>query len=355
MKFAYTASYTTNTSEYNRYAQGEGLRVYRISGDGSGWTEIQAVPENNPAFIAFGKGKRVLYAAQSASPVPLTGIVAYAVDQETGTLTKLPRKLDLQRAICCLSVHPSGRFMAAADFKGNIFSISLGEDGTLEEIVDSLPLEGPLGPLTGVQKCPRPHHIPFDLDGGFLVIPDKGCDLVRVLRLDLSSGKLEQVSRTPVRPASCPRHAAFHPNRRMVYMLAEYTSKIHVFRYENGKLTPCQIIPAEQSTYCGLYCKSSELAIHPNGRFLYVSNRGDNTIGIFCIDDGGLLSPITWQKTHGEIPRFSTLDEAGRRLYAGNQKTGSVTSFAVDGDTGLLTWDQRPIPVPCPTWILFSN
>lgn len=355
MKYAYTASYTTNTSEYDRYAKGEGLHVYRISDDGSEWAEIQTVPENDPAFIAFGKDKRVLYAAQSASPVPLTGIVAYAVDQETGTLTKLPHQLDLQRAICCLSVHPSGRFMAAADFKGNLFSISLGEDGSLEKVADSVPLEGPLGPLTKIQKCSRPHHIPFDPDGSFLVIPDKGCDLVRVYRLDPLSGKLEPVSQTPVRPASCPRHAAFHPNRRMVYILAEYTSKIHAFRCENGRLTPCQVISAEQSTYCGLYCKSSELAVHPNGRFLYASNRGDDTIGIFRIDDEGLLSPIAWQKTHGEIPRFFTLDETGGRLYAGNQKTGSVTAFAVDRGTGLLTWDRRPIPVPCPTWILFSN
>ncbi|MCI9267316.1 MAG: lactonase family protein [Lawsonibacter sp.] len=355
MKFAYTASYTTNTTEYNRYAQGEGLHVYCISDDGAQWTEVQAVPENNPAFITFGKNKQVLYAAQSASPVPLTGIVAYAVDRKTGRLTKLPRQLDLQRAICCFSVHPAGRYLVAADFKGNIFSISLRDDGSLERVVDSTSLEGPLGPLTKVQACSRPHHIPFDMDGNYLVIPDKGYDLVHVYHLDPSSGALKRISQTPVRPASCPRHAAFHPNRKMVYMLAEYTSKIYVFRYENGHLTTCQVLSAEQSTYCGLYCKSSEIAVHPNGKFLYVSNRGDDTIGIFRIDSAGLLTPVAWQKTHGEIPRFFTLDEAGRKMYVGNQKTGTVTVFTADSDTGLLTWDQRPIPVPCPTWILFSD
>lgn len=355
MRFAYTASYTTNTAEYNRYAQGEGLHVYRISGDGAEWTEIQSVPEHNPAFIAFGKDKNVLYAAQSASPAPLTGIVAYAVDHETGTLAKLPQQMDLQRAICCLSVHPSGRYLVAADFKGNIFSIALGTDGSLERVADTVVLEGPLGPLTKVQKCSRPHHIPFDLNGSFLVIPDKGCDLVHVYRLDVSSGKLERISQTAVRPASCPRHAAFHPNCGMVYVLAEYTSKIYAFSYDNGRLTTRQVISAERDTYCGLYCKSSEIVVHPNGRFLYVSNRGDDTIGIFRIGDTGLLTPVSWQETHGEIPRFFALDETGGTMYVGNQKTGTVTVFAVDTATGLLSWDCRPIPVPCPTWILFSD
>lgn len=355
MRFAYTASYTTNTTEYNRYAQGEGLHIYRISEDGTDWKEIQSVPEHNPAFIAFGKEKRVLYAAQSATPATLTGITAYAVDTQTGLLTKLPQQMDLMRAICCLSVHSSGRYLVAADFKGNVLSITLREDGSLEKIADMVALEGALGPLTKIQKCSRPHHIPFDLDGDRLVIPDKGYDLIHIYHLDPASGKLERISQTPVRPGSCPRHAAFHPNRTMVYILAEFTSKIYAFHYEDGQMTIRQIISAERDTYCGLYCKSSEIAVHPNGKFLYVSNRGDDTIGIFHIEEDGLLTPVSWQETHGEIPRFFTIDETGRKLYTGNQKTGTITVFDVDSNTGLLSWNRHPIPVPCPTWILFSD
>jgi len=357
MKFAYTASYTTESKAYNRYPAGDGVHVYRVEGDR--WTEIQTVREHDPAFIAFGRDKRALYVAQSASPgSALTGIVAYAVDRETGLLSKMARQIDLKRPICCLSVHPGGAYMAAADFKGNIFAIRLGQDGALEEVTDTVTLEGKLGPLTETQKCPRPHHIPFDLDGNYLVIPDKGLDVVHVYRLDVETGRFQQVEQVPIRPASCARHIAFHPDRRHVYMAAEFTSKVYVFDYDapTGHLTMRQIVSSERSTYCGTYCKNSELCVHPNGKYLYVSNRGDDTIAVFAVDpETGMLSPVGWEETRGEIPRYFCLDDGGERMYVGNQKSGTVAVFSVDGGSGALRWTGRSIPVPCPTWILFSD
>ena len=357
MKFSYTASYTTESSAYSRYSQGEGVHVYSISSDGLEWTEIQTVPEHDPAFIAFGKDRKTLYVAQSASNAALMGIVAYVVNKKTGKLEKLEQQIDFGRAICCLSVHPSGNYMVAADFKGNIYAIRLRQDGALDEITDQVALEGKLGPLANIQKCSRPHHIPFDLDGNYIIIPDKGYDLIHTYQLDTERGKFTCIGQAPIRPASCARHIAFHPDHKHLYVAAEYTSKIFVFDYDNitGSLAMRQVISAERSTYCGLYCKSSEISVHPNGRFLYVSNRGDNTIGVFQIDEKGLLTPVEWTETQGEIPRFFSMDEDGKSLYVGNQKSGNVAVFKVDSKTGKLTWTGKVIPVPCPTWILFSE
>lgn len=355
-RYAYTGSYTTENSAYNRYPAGKGIHVYRVSDEGMTWSEIQCVEEPNPAFIGFGPGQDVLYAAHSASPEPVSGIVAYHVDKESGLLSKMAHQLDLGKPICCFSVHKSGRYIVAADFKGVLHVISLRADGSLESITDTVALEGKLGPLTKIQKCSRPHHIPFDLGGDLLVIPDKGYDLVHIYRLDPCSGKLERLSATGIRPASCARHIAFHPDRKHVYMAAEFTSKVYVFDYnaQDGTLETRQIVSAERSTYVGNYCKSSEISVHPNGRYLYVSNRGDNTIGIFSIDNStGMLTPIDWKSTQGEIPRYFCLNEEGTKLYVGNQKSGNVVVFGVDTQSGKLHIESAPIPVPCPTWILF--
>lgn len=356
MRYAYTASYTTESSAYNRYSSGEGIHVYQVSDDGKTWDEIQCAAEPNPAFIGFGKDKRVLYAAHSASPGPVTGIVAYAVDHQTGLLQKLQQQIDFGKPICCFSTERSGRYMVAADFEGTIYAVSLAEDGALREITDTVALEGTLGPLTKIQKCSRPHHIPFDLDDNYIVIPDKGYDLVHVYRLNLDTGTLELKSQTAIRPASCARHVAFHPNRRNVYLAAEYTSKIYSFAYDaqQGRLSPLQVLSAERDVYTGNYCKCSEIAVHPNGKFLYVSNRGDNTIGVFSIEqDTGKLTSVGWTETRGEIPRYFCLNETGTKLYVGNQKSGNVAVFDVDEQTGCLSWSAPLIFVPCPTWMLF--
>lgn len=356
MRYAYTASYTTENSAYNRYSAGDGIHVYRVSDDEKTWEEIQCVAEPNPAFIAFGKDKRVLYAAHSASPGPVTGIVAYGVDYESGLLSKMKQQINFGKPICCFSVERSGRYMVAADFQGMIYAISLRQDGALCEITDTVALKGTLGPLTKIQKTSRPHHIPFDLDDNCIIIPDKGYDLVHVYRLDMESGKLELKSQTAIRPASCARHVAFHPNRKNIYMAAEYTSKIYSFQYDPGAGTmlPLQIISAERDVYTGNYCKSSEIAVHPSGKFLYVSNRGDDTIGIFSIEeDTGKLTPVGWAETRGEIPRYFCFNEQGTRLYVGNQKSGNIAVFDIDMQNGKLNWIAPLIYVPCPTWILF--
>ena len=184
----------------------------------------------------------------------------------------------------------------------------------------------------------------------------EGYDLVHIYQLNMESGKLELNSQTPIRPASCARHVAFHPNRKNIYLAAEYTSKVYAFDYDTqkGVLSPLQILSTERSMYTGNYCKCSEIAVHPNGKFLYISNRGDDTIGVFSIDgQTGKLSPIGWTETQGEIPRYFCLNETGTKLYVANQKSGNVAVFDVDVINGTLSWNAPLIYVPCPTWILF--
>lgn len=208
---AYVGSFTSENKEKNRCAAGEGIHCFHVSKDLRQWAAFQMVQEYNPAFLQLSRGRKLLYAGNSASEVPVGGIVAYYIDSHSGKLEKAPHQLDLGRPICCFCERPQGDYMVAADFKGGLYVIQLNEDGTLDRVVSTLQLEGKLSPLSHI-KCSRPHHVLFDASGDHLLVADKGLDLVFVFAFDVAEGKLRETCRAAVRPASCARHIAFHPD-----------------------------------------------------------------------------------------------------------------------------------------------
>lgn len=318
---------------------------------------MQTVPIDNPAFIGFHPSKPVLYASQSATnDVDLTGTVVFHIDAQTGLLRKSEAQFIQHKAVCCFDIAPSGKYMVQADFSGMLEVFLLDCNGVPYRKTDTVQLGGNTGPLSKIQKSSRPHHIKFDILGKNIVVPDKGLDLVHIFRLADLTGKLEHVRSVPVRPASCVRHVSFHPNNRFVYINAEYTSKIYVFEYDcdDGSLNPVQILSTERPTYTGLHCLNSEVQVHPSGRFLYVSNRGDNTICRFLIDElsGALHSP-EWYKCGGDSPRYFSIENCGRNLIVGNQKSGSITVFLINPQNGSLSPAICEIQVDCPTWMLY--
>ena len=351
--FAYTGSYTTSSLSYNRYPSGVGLHVFELVNDG--WESIQDIEIQNPAFLCFSKDKRTLYAACSKSPEPICGIATFHVEKD-GTLKSIKNDFEFEQPICCLTVDCAGTHMIAADFKGNLFLISLNADGTMHKILDKLTFTGTIGPLRKIQECARPHQVPFDLDGRFLIIPDKGLDEIHTL--EIKKNKFHRIDDISVRAASCMRHIAFHPNRQFAYAVAEFTSRVYAMRYDSttGHLDILQSLATERDLYTGNYCKASEIEVHPEGKMLYVSNRGDDTIGEFSIDEHtGLLKPVGWVNTGGAIPRYFCLNDEGTRLYACNQKTGNIVEFDVIPKTYELKNTGRAFNVPCPTYLLFKS
>lgn len=350
--YAYVGSFTSENKERNRCAAGEGIHCFRVDPQTQDWEAFQTVREYNPAFIQLSRSRNLLYVGNSASEVPVGGIVTYGIDRNSGKLAKTERQLDLGKPICCFCERPQGDYLVAADFKGGLYVLRLNADGTLNGVTDTLQLEGKLSPLSNI-TCSRPHHCMFDAAGEHIVIADKGLDLVLVFAFDAASGKLRETCRAAVRPASCARHIAFHPNQKYVYIVAEYLCKIYVFDYDaqNGTIRMKQVISAERDTCVG-ECKSSEIQVHPNGKFLYVSNRGDDTIGVFEIDGKtGMLTSLEWTETTGEKPRYFGLTPEGTQLFVGNQKSGTIAVFHVDAQSGRLTLEKAGIPVDCPTWI----
>jgi 6-phosphogluconolactonase (cycloisomerase 2 family) len=240
-----------------------------------------------------------------------------------------------------LDVHSLGEWAVVANYTGaTVAVLPVAQDGRLAEPSDVVPLQGPQGPDAVEQSAPHPHDIPFHPSGAFLAVPDKGLDSVFIFRLDLQKGRFLMADPPFVRsaPGAGPRHIAFHPSRAWAYVINELGSTLSVYRFKaNGdafqELGTVSSLPGD----AGGRSTGSEVAVHPSGRFVYLSNRGHNSVAAFGINQkDGHVTPIGWYPTHGDTPRAIALDPAGRFLYAANQGSDTIYGFRVDDRDGSL-------------------
>ena len=353
--YVYIGTYTTENSKGNRNAHGVGIYVYEINRETGAWTLVQEVPTLNPAVLAFGKDMKYVYCVNSNSG----DVSAFTRDAATGKLSLLNTATTDGKNIMVFSVDPAGEWMVTGDHKGIINVFRLNTDGSIGQKTDSFVLPGEKGPLNEkIQPWSRPHHVPFSPDGRYVLIADKGLDIVHSYRIDRVTGKLTLVQQLKCHGASCPRHLWFHPNRKWAYVNTEYTSTIIASQYdaEQGTLSPFQVVSALPDTYFDTNTMTSELVVHPNGRWLYISNRRHNSLGAFSIDPGnGRLTPIGWVNCGGKKPRFFAIAPGGKFLFNGNQSSDTITVFQINQETGALIDTGKIIQTPTPVWMLFTG
>jgi 6-phosphogluconolactonase len=158
------------------------------------------------------------------------------------------------------------------------------------------------------------------------------------------------------RRADCPRHASVHPNGKWCYVNMEFSNNIMAFDLDNGKLYPFQIVSALPDYYVDTISKTSEVVVHPSGQWLYVSNRGYDSITVFSIDPfSGRIAPFQWIESGGKIPRFFAIDPSGTRLFACNQYSDTIVEFEIDLHTGRLRRTGQVISTPTPVCLIFSD
>lgn len=352
--YVYMGTYTTENKKNNRNACGKGIGVYRIDPETSKWDLIQEEACLNPAVLAFGKDKASIYCVNTGSGY----VSAYRRDRETGKISILNQAMTDGNNVMILSVDPAGEWLAAGDHKGIITIFSLEADGKIGEKTDSFQLPGEKGPLNEkIQPWSRPHHLPFSPDGNYMFAADKGLDIVHIYRLDRATGKMSLVQQLPCHGASCPRHIAFHPNQKWVYFNTEYTSTIVCSSYDSkeGHITPFQVVSALPDDYYDIKNMTSELAVHPNGKSIYISNRRHNSLGAFSINkDDGRIAPIGWVSAGGVKPRFFAIEPSGKYLFSGNQMSNTLVVFEIAED-GMLKETGKSLEIPCPVWILFTG
>ena len=207
------------------------------------------------------------------------------------------------------------------------------------------------------QQGPHAHSANLDPANRFLLAPDLGMDKVMIYRLDLENGKLvaNEPSHAPTTPGAGPRHLVFHPDGRYVYVINELGSTVTAFSYDadRGSLRELQSISTLPEGFSG-DSTTADIHVHPNGGFLYGSNRGHDSIAIFGIDrNTGELSPRGHQSTLGNTPRNFAIHPSGEFLLAGNQDSDSIVIFRIDPRTGSLDTTGEAASVPMPVCIKF--
>ena len=351
--FAYVGAFTTP----QRKGHGNGINVYRMDPASGDWTHLQLLSDiENPSFLTLDRQQRFLYSVHA----DLDQISAYAIDKASGRLRPLNRQSCGGKNPVYLTVDPSGRFIITANYTGgSVGVVPIEKDGSLGAMTNVASLKGEPGPNRKEQVSSHPHDAPFDPSGRFITVPDKGLDRIFVFRLDTETGKLHANDPpfAQTQAGAGPRHIAFHSTLPFAYVVNELGSSVVTCRYdpERGILLPVQVIPSAPADFTGENT-GAEIAVAASGNFVYASNRGHNSIGIFAIDpQSGTLAPVGWEPTEGETPRFFALDPSGQFLYAANQDTDTVVTFLVDRTGGMLTPTGQIVKVGSPVTIVFAH
>lgn len=323
-------------------------------------TEAQLVAETvSPAFVAVHPSKKYLYAVGEISEFQgkKTGVVsAFAIDAKSGKLTLLNQQSSQGTGPCHLVVDATGKAVLVANYGGgSVASLPIAADGKLGEAVSAIQHKGS-SVNKGRQEAPHAHSINVDPANRFAFCADLGLDQILIYRFD--AGKATLTANDPpygvVAPGSGPRHFAFHPSSRYAYVCNEMTSGITAFSYDaaKGSLTEIHTLSTLPEPVKGN--STAEIQVHPSGKFVYVSNRGHDSLAIFTIDQAtGKITAAGHQKTGGRTPRNFGIDPTGQYILAANQSTHDVFVFRVDQATGQLTQVGSPIKVGSPVCVKF--
>ncbi|TDH59935.1 lactonase family protein [Dankookia rubra] len=352
--YAYVGCRTTR----ERNARGDGINVYRTDAATGDWSHVQLVEGLlNPSFLAFDRHRRFLYTVHGDS----TEVSAFRIDDATGRLSFLNRRSTGGRNPVHLAVDPTNRFMVVANHITSTVAVLRidPEEGSIGELTDLVKLEGTIGPHRVEQPFAKPHQTEFDTAGRFIIVPDKGLDRVFAFRLEAASGKLVPTEQGSVvaREASGPRHVALHPAAPYAYVVNELDSTVTAYRYDGqtGALEPFQILSALPDTFTG-NSRAAEIAVSSDGRFVYASNRGHDSIAVLTVDVGtGRLTVQQWIASGGRTPRFFAPDPTGRFLYVANEDSDTILRFEVAAEAGELTLAGEVARTGSPVCILFRE
>lgn len=323
-----------------------------------------AAPSRNPTFLALPPKTPVLYAAEEISNFDGRregSISAWSIDEKSGQLILLNRQGSGGAGPCHLSVNKTGTCVLVANYgSGSIAVLPIETGGRLARATATVQH---LGSSINRQRQegPHAHFIIMDPGNKFALVCDLGLDKILSYRLESDSGAIALVPNDPpgiaVQRGSGPRHLAFAPNGRVAYLISELASTLTVLNYDQtrGTLTQRQTISTLPAEFKDPNI-AAEVHVHPNGRFVYGSNRGDDSIAVFAVNaKTGQLSFVQRQSTLGRTPRHFTFDPTGRWLLVENQDSDNIVVFRVDPKTGRLAPAGNSVEVGAPVCLLFAS
>jgi 6-phosphogluconolactonase len=367
---AYVATYSSPAGPEGSKGRGQGIYLFAMDPDTGALEQHAVIPNgSNPSWLAIDPKGAFLYSANETAVfegMNSGSISAYRIDRAGGQLTLINTVSSEGAGPCYVSVHPGGKHVLVANYAGGTVAVAaIGANGGLLRATCVIKDEGSNGPQNSTSappgsyaisghESPHAHMIQADPTGRFVLASDLGLDRITVWKFDAEHGRLVEPAHFPLPPGDGPRHFTFHPNGRWLYSLQEEASTLALWEFDSstGKLNARQSLSSLPKDFAGTDF-TSEVAVSPDGKFVYAANRLHNSISFFSIAADGRLAFVGEEWTRGDYPRSFTIDPSGRFLYCSNQRSDAITTFLVDRESGGLKFTGRYTPVGTPAMLAF--
>lgn len=352
----YVGTYTNDTESHG---------IYRLVVDAtSGASRRMAIAAEtaNPSYLALAPGRRTLVAVNEVTTFegrPTGTVSTFARDPATGSLSPRGRRASRGGAPCYVTVDRAARHALVANYVGgNVAVLPIGADGSIGDASAVVQHTG-RGAHPVRQAAPHAHCVVLAPSGGHVVVTDLGIDRIMVHRFDAATGTLSPspMAEVALRPGAGPRHLAFSADGRTLYVACELDSTLVALDYDSdsGRLQERQRLSTRPAGATGENFPA-DVHVHPSGRTVYVSNRGDDSVAVFAVAPlSGELSLTQSVATGGRWPRNFAIAPDGKLLLVANQRSGTIVAFRVDQATGALAPTGGRIALPAPVCLLFTD
>ncbi len=312
----------------------------------------------SPGFLAWHPDGTTLYAVAQVEGG--AGVAGFRV-KPGGVLEQFTSSVNPDGGGAHIAVHSSGKFLLTAQYGGGSVALfPIGADGALGEPVVT-EHEGGSEVVDRRQKSPHPHWAGFSPDGKFALVPDLGTDNIHIYQIDANNTEIIKHGLAVGIPGGGPRHMRFSADGRFIYLLNEFTLSVTTFAWDAAAGTAQRLgtEPAlsDEVKSGELFNSAAEIIVHPDGQFVWSSNRGHDSITCYRADPAtGTLSATAVQAVRGAWPRNINIDPTARWVLAAGANSNTVSVHQIDPETGHLTFQTKGIiNVPKPICILFGK
>ena len=328
----------------------KGMSIFDFTADGEMNLVSQSDVGPNPSYFCFSTGNNLLYVANEVNVFNGTrggGLTTYKYSEEFASLEKQNEMAIPYGGPCFISMSPDSGFLFLANYpNGSVVTVRLDDDGIPEAIADT---------ILYVRDNPRVSHahmILNDPSGKKIFVTDLGLNRIIIYNFDTNAGKLIPVDTLMVPNGFGPRHFDFSRDGSMLYLINELGSKITVFSLKGEEPELIQTLSTlregfDKESFC------ADIHMSQDGKYIYGSNRGENTIVTFAVQSDGTLKLTGHTPCGGNWPRKFVLDPSGRFLLVGNQRSDSVAVFRLDKKNGLPLEPARKYKVTAPVCLKF--
>lgn len=308
----------------------------------------------NPSYLTVNRTGNRLYSVSETTDDVDGGVVSFRIHPETGKLTRINEQSTKGSAPCYLETDAHSQFLVVANYGGSACAFPLMEDGQIGTMSDWIDHAGH-SIRTDRQGEPHPHSAVVSPSNQYVLVPDLGVDKVYVYKLDAETYQLTAFREISVTSGAGPRHLVFHPTGRFAYLINELDNTIIGYSVEEeiGNLKEIQTISTLPADFAGV-SYAADIHITPDGKYLYGSNRGHDSIAAYAILDDGQLKLIEYKSCGGRNPRNFAIDLDGKHLLVANQDSNLVVSFKIDANTGRLMDTGHTVSVDRPVCIKFG-